>query len=433
MGFFHEHIILPMSDLATGQRVHYWLQFLKHSAHWDEAQMRSFQDERFRLLIRHASTHVPFYRELFSNNGWHTEDFQTIDDLQQLPVVSKAIMRKEGIMRFMADNIPQKERMVAHSSGSTGEPFEFYVSKEAYSLNTATKLRTWYDIGYRLGDSYFKISSSPRVSRIKKLQDRLSNGQCIPFNSLDDNSLHQILTLIEKKHPSVIRTHPNAIYYLARYRQKHPNFFSYNPRYILTTSANLPDTFRSTIRDVFRCDVIDAYSCEGTANCAENAKHDGYHISQEYGIIEVLDSNGNTVQEGRGKVVSTDLWNMAMPFIRYDTQDFVNLDGNRIITRILGRECELLEAPNGHRYTGQVIDDFFSYQTHHSVEAFQVVRHHSPDRVLFRIIVNGNYSSDVEESIIRHWQRELEMPVTIETVEHIPLMHNNKYLTIIEE
>ena len=265
------------------------------------------------------------------------------------------------------------------------------------------------------------------------MQDRLSNGFCLPFNSLDDDSLHQILALIEKKRPSVIRTHPNAIFYLARYRQQHPEIFSYCPRYILTTSANLPDAFRTTIREVFHCDVIDAYSCEGTANCAENALHDGYHTSHEYGIIETLDDNGMPVKEGRGRVVSTDLWNMAMPFIRYDTQDFVNLNEHGIITRILGRECELLEAPNGHRYTGQVIDDFFSYHTNHSVEAFQAVRRHSPDSVLFRIIVNSNYSTNIEESIVRYWQQELEIPVSVKTVEHIPLMHNNKYLTIVEE
>lgn len=433
MAFLYEHIILPLSDLFTGQHVHHWLKFLKHSATWDEAQMSQYQNERFRKLILHVSTHVPYYRDLFASNGWRATDFNTLDDLQQLPVVNKALIRREGIDRFVADNIPARQRLTLHSSGSTGEPFLFYVSKEAYSFNTATKLRSWYDLGYRLGDSYVKISSSPRESRMKRLQDWFSNGHCIPFNSLDDNTIEQILILFEKQRPSVIRTHPNAIYYIARYRQQHPERFSYSPRYILTTSANLPETFRRVIQEAFGCNVVDAYSCEGTANCAENASHDGYHISHEYGIIEVLDEQGMPVTEGRGRVVSTDLQNMAMPFIRYDTQDFVLLNKKGIITRILGRECELLEVPNGHRYTGQVIDDFFSYHSCHSVEAFQVVRKHSPDSVLFRIIVNDNYTPDIEASILNHWTKELELPVTIETVEYIPLMNNNKYLSIIEE
>ncbi|MBQ8704593.1 MAG: phenylacetate--CoA ligase family protein [Bacteroidales bacterium] len=321
--------------------------------------------------------------------------------------------------------------MTVHSSGSTGEPFEFYVSSEAYSINMAAKLRTWYDAGYRLGDSFVKLSSSPRESWLKRLQDRATNGIVIPFHSLDDKSLADILALIDRQRPKIIRTHPNAIYYLARYREAHPGCYQHQPQHIMTTSANLPDAFRVTVEHTFGCDVIDAYSCEGTPNTAETPAHDGYHVSLEYGIIEVLDDKGHPVQNGMGRVVSTDLWNMAMPFIRYDTQDLVRVD-NGTIVRIAGRECELLSSANGKRFTGQVIDDYFNYGTDHSVDAFQVVRRHDGS-ILMRLMVNSNYTKAQSAAIADYWHRELDMPVVVEIVDHIPLMHNNKYLTIVDE
>lgn len=432
MAFLHEHIILPLSDLFTGQRVHHYLRFLQQSKQWSKAQMADFQNERFLKLVNHAATNVPFYRDWFLKKGLSANEFHSIDDIVKLPIVDKPTMRREGIERFTADNISPRQRMVAHSSGSTGEPFAFYVSKEAYSVNTAAKLRTWYDVGYRLGDRFVKLSSSPRVSMLKKLQDRMSNGIILPFTSLDDNTLAHILDTIEQFQPTIIRTHPNAIYYLARYRKQHPGCYSFSPRFIMTTSSNLPDTFRELVKQVFQCDIVDSYSCEGTANTAENLNHDGYHVSHEYGIIEVLDDNGEPVVGGIGTVVSTDLWNYAMPFLRYNTQDLVQVDTTGTIQRIAGRMCELLEVPNGRRYTGQVIEDYFTYQTNHTVEAFQVV-HRRNGSVLFHLMVGDGFTDDIRQKIINHWHSELEVPVEIKVVNHIPLMHNNKYLTIVEE
>ena len=432
MAFLHEHIILPLSDLLTRQRVHHYLRFLLRSAQWSEEQLEEFQNERFRQLMHHVAAHVPYYRDWLCEHGLHADDFKTMSDIVKLPIVDKDVIRREGISRFMADNVSPRQRMLSHSSGSTGEPFEFYVSREAYSVNMAAKLRTWYDVGYRLGDSYVKLSSSPRERMIKRLQDSMTNGIVVSFNSLDDVALERILSAIEKKQPKIIRTHPNAIYYLARYREQHPGVYRFSPQFIMTTSSNLPQSFREVIMRVFGCDVIDAYSCEGTPNTAENKNHDGYHVTKEYGHIEVLDENGMPVFGGMGTVVSTDFWNYAMPFIRYNTRDLVCVDNDGIIQRIAGRACELLEMPNGRRYTGQVIEDYFIYQTNHSVEAFQVVKRNDGS-VLFRLMVGKSFSETVRQAIVDHWQNELGTVVEVAVVDHIPLMNNNKYLTIVHE
>lgn len=432
MAILYEHVILPLSDLLTGQQVHHYLQFLLKSAKWSDDQLVEYQNQRFKQLVNHAAEHVPFYRDWLREHDLNASDFNTIADIVKLPVVDKAVIRKEGIARFMADNVSPRQRMLSHSSGSTGEPFEFYVSREAYSVNMAAKLRTWYDVGYRLGDSYIKLSSSPRESRLKRLQDRMTNGTVVTFNSLDDLALERILSAIEQKRPSIIRTHPNAIYYLARYRDRHPGEYRFSPRFIMTTSSNLPKSFRDVIQRVFGCDVIDAYSCEGTPNTAETTAHDGYHVSKEYGLIEVLDEKSVPVIDGVGTVVSTDFWNYAMPFIRYNTRDLVQIDKQGTIQRILGRQCELLETPNGKRFTGQVIEDYFIYRTNYSVEAFQVVNRHDGS-VQFRLMVNNKFSEMVRQEIIDYWQKELGTVVEVTVVDHIPLMNNNKHLTIVNE
>ena len=429
MSFLHEHIILPLSDLLKGEQVHKYLRLLREAEQWSPEQMRVFQQERLRRLIAYAAQEVPFYREWFLD---HNIDPQTAT-LEQLPIVSKSIMRQGGINRFTAEHFPFKKRIPSRSSGSTGEPFSFYVSKEAYSVSTAAKLRTWYQAGYRLGDRYMKIANGARHGKLKKLQDKINNCIYVPFYSMDDKTLKEILDKIEASQPSIIRSYPIPLYLLAQYRNSHPGY-SFRPHHVMTTGSTLPAAYRAEIELAFGCDVIDSYSCEGTPNTYETLAHNGYHITGYYGIIEVLDDNNQPITNGIGRVVSTDLWNLAHPFIRYDTQDLVEVKAGEIV-RIMGRECESLIDTGKHRYTVHNFVGFFQEDnrpTKQSVTAYQVVKR-KDGSITFRLVVNDQYTPEIGHYIIDFWQQQLGVSVNVELVEEIPLMKNNKRLTIVAE
>lgn len=425
MGFLHEHIILPLSDLLRGEQVYKFLKMLRESEDWTSEQLESFQQEKLRKILIHAANEVPFYRDWFQDQYLDPQ----IAVLDQLPIVSKNIMRQEGIERFSAEHFPIKQRIPSRSSGSTGEPFSFYVSNEANSVNTAAKLRTWYMAGYRLGDRYMKIANGARHSKFKKLQDKINNCLYVPFYSMSDDTLKSILDKIEHAKPAIIRSYPIPLHLLAQYRNNH-NGYRYCPRHIMTTGSTLPDTYRAEIEKAFGCDIIDSYSCEGTANCYETPAHDGYHITQYYGIIEVLDENGRPVTNGIGRVVSTDLWNMAHPFIRYDTLDLVEVKDGQI-TKILGRECDALIPANGKCFTVHNFSHFFLYDVE-GVDCYQIVKKKNGS-ISFNLVVTNDYTSESQSKVVNYWNQQLNLPVDVTIVDEIPLMHNNKRLTIVEE
>lgn len=426
MGFLHEHIILPLSDLATGQQVHKHLQLLKEAENWTPEQMKDFQQQRLRHLIVYAAKEVPFYQEWIQTHNLNPDTIT----LDQLPIVNKAIMRQEGINRFTSKHFPNKERIPSRSSGSTGEPFSFYETKLSYSVNTAAKLRTWYQAGYRLGMPYMKIANGARHGKFKRLQDILNSCLYVPFYSIDDSVLVSILELIEKKQPLYIRSYPIPLYLLAQYRNNHPGLYHYYPKHVFTTGSTLPTPYRAEIEKAFGCDVIDSYSCEGTPNTYETTAHDGYHICSYYGIIEVLDGNGRPVVDGVGRVVSTDLWNLAHPFIRYDTQDLVEIKSGKI-QRIMGRECDAFVHANGTLFTVHNFSHFFLYDTN-AVDTYQILKH-KDGSITFLLVANKNYTPDTERTIINYWQQQLNVSVDVKLVDEIPLMKNNKRLTIVEE
>lgn len=388
--------------------------------------MADFQQQRLRELLTYAANEVPFYRDWFYDQKLNPQTAP----LDQLPVVSKAIMRQEGIDRFAAEHFPIKQRLTSRSSGSTGEPFSVYETKLSSSVNTAAKLRTWYMAGYRLGDRYMKIANGARHGKFKKLQDKINNCLYVPFYSMSDDVLRSILDKIEHSRPTIIRSYPIPLYLLAQYRNNHNDDYRHKPLHVMTTGSTLSAAFRTEIEKAFGCDIIDSYSCEGTANCYETTEHDGYHITQYYGIIEILDDNNHPITNGIGHVVSTDLWNLAHPFIRYDTQDLVEVHDGKI-TRIMGRECETLVHANGEIFTVHNFSHFFLYELS-SVLSYQIVKR-KDGGITFRLVVNEQYTSGIERYIIDFWERQLDVPVSVSIVDEIPLMHNNKRLTIIEE
>ena len=149
--------------------------------------------------------------------------------------------------------------------------------------------------------------------------------------------------------------------------------------------------------------------------------------------VELLDDNGNPVTDGIGRVVSTDLWNMAQPFIRYDTKDFVELR-NGVIHRIVGRESDMIADVHGHRLTVHSFNGYFNGKGLEPglVSGFQIVCH-KDQTITFRIEPTALFSQSAEQKIISYWSNELGCKVSVQIVDSLPLMRNNKRAVIVNE
>ncbi len=104
--------------------------------------------------------------------------------------------------------------------------------------------------------------------------------------------------------------------------------------------------------------VFDAYGhTERVVDAVECERHQGYHVSMEYGILELLGADGAPVRDAEmtGKVVGTGFGTLGMPLIRYVTDDLAawasdDCGCSRQLTHIRGfqgRLREFLVANNG--------------------------------------------------------------------------------------
>jgi phenylacetate-CoA ligase len=160
-------------------------------------------------------------------------------------------------------------------------------------------------------------------------------------------------------------------------------------------------------------------------------------VTAENLIIEVVDDEGRPVAEGvEGRVVVTDLYNYAMPFVRYANGDRAVAGGRcgcgrglPLLSEIVGRQADMLTTPDGRRVSGlyfpHLLKDFAS------VQRFQVVQE-GPEAVVLELQAPDATREELER--ISSASRVVLGPTvrfTIRTVSEIALSPSGKLLVVV--
>jgi phenylacetate-CoA ligase len=435
--YIQERIALPLSDALSGKSIASSLKFLMISQDWPALKLKEFQDERLRLMIDHAYKNVPFYGDHFRNHNLVPGDIRNIEDLRKIPVITKADLRKNPPEYYLARNIPGRDMIRLNSSGSTGEPFPYYITREAFSMNYACALRGWYWMGFRLGDGYAKLSQNPRKGFTKKLQDLVTGSQYLFIRDLTPGNLKNVISELNRKKPMFIRCYPDPLQFLAKLILDGEKL-NFTPKGINTTGNILTPDARAMIEKAFGAPVYDAYSCEASAQFFENPERTAYLASMEYAVTEVIDNEGKSVKTGRH--ITTDLWNQAMPFIRYDTQDVITCSDKDVVkpgglhafSGINGRNSDILLTPSGKFLIVHTFTIFFEYFA--EILQFQV-HQTSANNVMVFLKVNNDYSKETGAKVLAGLESLIgnDVQIDIEVVADIPLQPSGKRRFIIRD
>ena len=441
MSFYNwitKNIILPASDLVLGRSIYKHLNFLEKSQWWTKNELEEFQNEKLCDIIKHAYENVPYYNEMFKERKLRPEDIKTSDDLVKLPILTKEIIRKNFPHNIVARNINKRQIVQGASSGSTGEPLQYYTSKDAYSFNVACALRGWSWAGYRLGDKYMKISQNPKEGVVNKIQDAVHRCVYVHSQSLTRQNIVDMVSRIRSSKVNLVRGYPSVLYVLADYIKEN-NITDIRPKAVTTTGEILFPYMRALIEEQFHCRVFDAYSGEGGANVSECSTHESYHISAEYAVTEFVSGDTKIEGSGEGEIVSTNLWNYAMPFIRYNVKDIGVISekdqcicgrGLPLLAEVKGRDSDILVTPSGKRLIVHYFTGYFEYVD--TVKQFQVIQEEI-DNITLKIIPNEKFNPQSRDKIKNDVSTYIGDDVTlnIEIVDEIPLTRSGKRRFII--
>ncbi|MDW8316994.1 MAG: hypothetical protein RMN53_03975 [Anaerolineae bacterium] len=382
---------LPVIGRLQGMPISRWLAELERSQWWPPERLRALQEEKLRRLVRHAYHQVPLYRRLWEAAGVRPEDIRTLDDLPRLPLVDKPTLRAAYPAEAVARDVDPRQLVRYASSGSTGQPLQFVMTRAEKGQRWANVFRCWAWAGAYQGLRAVNLKDGHSLGAFQtgllhRLEQTATRMLTLSAYAVHDERLDQAIEALVRFRPHVMFAYPASAYHLAEAMRRRGVDLALLA--VITSGEVLHPFQRAGIEAQFRCRVHDFYGGEGMDVAMQCGHSPYYHISAESVIVEVVDDRGQPLPVGQeGHLVLTNLNAHAMPFIRYAIADIGALTDERcpcgrglpLLHHVTGRSSDQLVLPSGRGLLMWYFTDVF--RTLPGVKAFQM-RQTAPDRIV---------------------------------------------------
>jgi phenylacetate-CoA ligase len=433
--FLMNSVGLPLAGKLKHWPVSTYLRELEQSQWWSPQKIEDYQNEKLRLMVRHAYDTTQYYRELFDNHKLTPDDIKTKADLVKIPILQKNTIKADFESGRMLSNAYDHDRdglVLGKSSGSTGEPVKYYWTRDEKGLRWALIFRYRRWTGWNLGKKWtlLHVGSNiafPGVPVLETIEKTISRVQVLPGKELTLSNVGDYVRKIQNFQPCMIKGFPSTFYYLAQYLDKHDMKLGV-PACVCNGETLYPQ-MREYIENHFGCGIHDHYGSEGVETAAQCTPNSKYHVSAETVITEVVDNDGNPMPTGtEGRLIVTSLAKWAFPFIRYDTQDIASLSDEKcfcgrglpLIETIKGRNVDLSVTPLGKPLSIYAFNAPFARTK--GIEAWQMV-HETPSELVVRVVVDKHAKKDDIDDLMTYVQDYCgdDVKVRMEEVDEIPL------------
>lgn len=334
-------------------------------------QTRAIQVSKLKKIIRHATENCPYYERKFAAVDLPVDGICDVSDLAKFPLLEKQDIQQH-CESMVAKNWPKSDLIANYTGGSTGEPLPLYLNLDRRCQRDGGAWRHNGWAGAKLGDKIAYVWGAAFDIPADSLKQRIRNAlvdRTLYLNSGDLTEQNMLLfhESLKKFRPVAIIAYARSLALVARfYKQK--GLDVYQPQGIITSAETLSEEDRHVIEEVFGAKVFNRYGCrEVSVIASECEEHDGMHTMAECLIVEVVDAQGKPCAPGEiGSVVVTDLFNYAMPLIRYRVGDMAALKegacpcgrGLPMLERVEGRVTDFLVGNDGRLVSGVYVGTY---------------------------------------------------------------------------
>lgn len=330
-------------------------------------QLAELQNRKLRNFVRHYLPFSPYYRGLFEREKLSWSDIQTTDDLQKIPLSSKAdiapteddrarprqfilqpdekllkkFASKGTLLKLLWGKITKQdvhaklewEFKPAHihfTTGRTALPTPFTYSRYDIELLKETGSRLFEVSGIpskAVGLNAFPYS--PHLGFWLAYYGLLTAGlTALATGGGKIMGTQKIMDSLERLKVNVMAVIPGYCYHLLREAVKQKRDFS-NLQYLIFGAERVSPAFREKVRELLHAVGADEVKILATyastefktawLQCSEST---GYHLYPDLEFVELVDAEGRRAKEGDpGEVVYTALDWRATVVVRYRTGD----------------------------------------------------------------------------------------------------------------
>lgn len=251
------------------------------------------------------------------------------------PLNKSTVRQSPGLFLANVDDIVYR----GATSGSRGQSFIYFAGKQwdEVRVQSRQKFLDWWGIN----DNIPIINVASRLLPLRSVD--------LSIIGLPTPDFCQLLLQQLAEKPAVIRGYPSRLCEVATslLSKKIPPVFA-----IICTGECLFKFQQTLLENVFGAPVISEYGCQETGiygvTCPEAEQ---LHLDTNRCLYEIIN----------GQLVTTDLFNLTMPLVRYQCGDILNLNFDTcpcgrlgLTAQILGRIEDKIQTRLGVKYPGEI-------------------------------------------------------------------------------
>lgn len=278
------------------------------------------QHTKTKNLLLHAINNTIFYKEFYTKNNFDPAKVNSFDDISKIPIVRKIDLQQHPIENRSVTSLALKK---SNTGGTTGQPLNFYLEKNAYAREWAHMHAIWAKLGYHFTDEKITIRGRNIGNTYFKYNVNQNEFLINAYTPLIDN-INACRQLILKRNIRWIHGYPSSITsFLKELENTDPVLFEVlisKIKGVFLGSEFPAPQYRSYIEDHCGLRTISWYGHSEMAVLAPELEPGSgeYYPFQSYGLAEAVFDNNSY------RLIATSTYNYATPFIRYDTGDLIH-------------------------------------------------------------------------------------------------------------
>jgi phenylacetate-CoA ligase len=422
-------VLWPAAPGRAGAELLAQLYQLEQTQYFPEALLRTRQLQQFAQLARHAAETCEFYADRFGALGLAPTGPWTWERFRTLPLLTRRELLTQAAQIHSQRPPPSHgDWQELQTSGSTGEVVAVRRTGVNQLIWLALTMRDhlWHQRDFRRSLAVIRanvpVQDDQALARevgwgppVSLLHD---SGPCYTRPLSTDTDV--LADWLLDKNPDYLLTYPTALAaLLARFERTQQRLTKLSE--VRTIGETLNPEVRARCQAVLGVPIVDGYSAQEVGAIALQCPHSGlYHVHAESLIVEVLNDDGGACGPGEtGRVVVTDLHNFATPLIRYELRDYAEVGpplgcgcgrGLPTLTRVLGRQRNMVVLPNGQRYWPLV--GLHRYREVGKILQYQLIQH-DLEQVEMRLVAETKLEPVSEARLVEIVQQALGHPFRI--------------------
>lgn len=364
---------------------------------------------------------IPYYRDrdLYYNNK--------IQKITDFPLLDKTdIIGKEE--DFISKKINKKSLIKVSTGGTSGKSLNFYktvsdiIKEEAFISHSLSLIGNDLKIGVLRGNKPSKGIFEYKFG-------------CLLLSSYDlsKENVKKYVELIKKYEINCLHVYPTSIHIFCKYLIELKESIDLpNLKGILSSSEILTKEDKSLILELFpKITLIDHYGQNEHVAFALSINMGFYKFFKNYSYVEFHDFGETKDQNRIAEIVGTNIFNHAMPLLRYKTEDFVEIDNNGNICSIIGRTQDFIINKRNNIVPCIVVTRNNTLQ---NVITFQYYQEKIGE-LIYRVLVNNKFSNIDEKAILEDMNNCFNglIDVKVELVTHFEKTKAGKQKRLIQK